>query len=87
MEAGKCQTGRVLMNIEYLENQLELYNQKLIKYDKFLKKIPVRKLQHYFFMRFYLPIINKRDYIFRVLRTATREKYPERFIGDSSRCL
>ena len=75
------------MSIKYLESQLEQYNQKLIKYDKFLKKIPIVKLQHYFFMKFYLPIVQHRDAIFRTLRTITREKYPERFIGDSSRCI
>ena len=64
--------------IKEQEELLESMNQKIIKKDNIIKKIPIRQLRDYFYRRL-LKYIALRNEVFRNLRDVTRKKYPERF--------
>ncbi len=78
MDQVSYQTGRVLMNVEQGEKYLDSLNNEIIKKSKRINKIPFKFIQNYLWLRLN-KLLEKRNEHFKVLRQATREKYPERF--------
>ena len=66
------------MNVEKGEELLDLYNHQIITKSKRIEKIPITFIRNYFLIRL-TKLQEKRNEHFKVLREATREKYPERF--------
>ena len=66
------------MNVEKGEEYLDLLNHQIITKSKRINKIPFTFIRNYFLIRL-TKLQEKRNEHFKVLREATREKYPERF--------
>ena len=66
------------MNVERGERYLDFLNNEIIKKSNRINKIPFTFIQNYFWIRLN-KLLEKRNEHFKVLREATREKYPERF--------
>jgi len=66
------------MNVEEGEKLLDRMNQKIIKTDKMINRIPIKFIRIYCWKKL-SKFMSARDRHFKELREATREKYPERF--------
>ena len=66
------------MNIEEQEQLLDSMNQKIIKVEKRISKIPTKRLKYFFYKRLGKYILLRNE-VFRNLREETRKVYPERF--------
>lgn len=69
------------MNIEDQELLLKRLNEKIVKTNNRIQKLPFSFLRDYAYKK-YMKLITYRDEVFRNLRDETRKKYPERFIGS-----
>ena len=83
-ELGKCQIENYQrvnnINIEDQELLLKRLNEKILKTNNRIKRLPFSWLRDYAYKR-YIKQLAYRNEVFRNLREATRTKYPERFIG------
>ncbi len=80
-----CQIGKVAMISKELELELKLtqLNNKIILYDKLIKRIRPNFIQLYFYKRLGR-IIEQRNKNFKLLRELMRKKYPEKFIRSNN---
>ena len=70
------------MNIEDQEKLLDKLNKEIIKIDRRIKRIPFDWLRNWAYKKQFKRIAIKNE-VWRNLRDATREKYPERFSTDN----